>query len=71
LMIRSGIPQHRAVKIIWILSALMSSLAFLLFRFEGWVMLLALFVIIASVGVFIEKLRIIRLSTSRKRFPVY
>ncbi len=66
LMIRSGIPRYRAVKIIWILSALMSSLAFLLFKFDSWVMLLALFVTVASVGVFIKKLRIIRLSTSRK-----
>ncbi len=71
LMIRSGIPQYRAVRIIWILSAMMSSLAFLLFRFDAWVMLLVLSVIVAFVGVFIKRLRIIRLSTSRKRFHAF
>ncbi len=66
LMIRSGIPQNRVVKIIWILSSLMTSLAFVLFQYDSWLMLLILCIVIASIGVFIENLRIIKLSANRK-----
>ena len=66
LMIRSGIPQGRVVKAIWILSSLMSSLAFLFFNADSWLILLAFGIIVASIGVFIEKLRIIKLSAARK-----
>ncbi len=66
LMIRSGIPLKRVVKIIWILSALMSSLAFVLFKFDAWLMLLVFCIVFASIGVFIENLRIIRMTTTRK-----
>ncbi len=66
LMIRSGIPLKRVVKIIWILSALMSSLAFVLYKFDSWVMLLVFCIVFASIGVFIENLRIIKMTTTRK-----
>jgi UDP-GlcNAc:undecaprenyl-phosphate GlcNAc-1-phosphate transferase len=66
LMIRSGITHHRVVRIIWVLSALMSSLAFVLFKYDSWLMLLVFCIVIASIGVFIENLRIIKSSTTRK-----
>ncbi|GBD97956.1 MAG TPA: undecaprenyl/decaprenyl-phosphate alpha-N-acetylglucosaminyl 1-phosphate transferase [Nitrospirae bacterium] len=69
LMIRSGIPQGRVVRIIWILSSLMSFFAFVLFNFDSWLMLLVLCIVVASIGNFIENLRIIKLSATRKQLP--
>lgn len=66
LMLRSGIPHNRVVNTIWILSALMSSLAFVLFAYDSWLMLLVLLIVMASIGIFIENLRIIKLSSARK-----
>ena len=66
LMARSGISQTRVVKSIWILSVLMSSLSFVLFRLNSWIMLLVFFIFVISMGVFIENLRIIKSSASRK-----
>lgn len=66
LMLRSGIPQNRVVKTIWILSALMSSLAFVLFKYDSWLMLLVLCIVVISIGIFIDNLRIIKISVSRK-----
>ena len=65
LMMRSGIRQRRVVKIVWILSALMSVLAFAFYRVDEWVMLLVFFIIMAALGVFIRNLRIIRSMTVR------
>jgi UDP-GlcNAc:undecaprenyl-phosphate GlcNAc-1-phosphate transferase len=67
LMIRSGIPQKRVVKIIWTLSSLMSSLAFVLYKQDSWLMLLIFCIIIASIGLFIENLQIIKSHTARKQ----
>jgi UDP-GlcNAc:undecaprenyl-phosphate GlcNAc-1-phosphate transferase len=67
LMMRSGIRQKRVVKIVWILSALMSALAFAFYRVDEWVMLLIFFIIIVALGVFIRNLRIIRSMTLRAR----
>jgi len=66
LIIRSGVSRSRAVMTMWILSALMSCLAFVLFRYDSWLMLLVLCIVIASIGVFIENLRIVKLSAARK-----
>ncbi len=66
LMVRSGTPQHRVVESIWILCSLLSGLAYVLFQYESWVMLLVLCIVLASVGIFIENLRIIKLSTTRQ-----
>ena len=66
LMIRSGMPQKRAVKILWLLSSIMSLLAFLLFKYDSWLMLLVFFIAGISIGIFIENLRIIRLSAIKK-----
>ena len=60
LMVRSGLPPNRVVKIIWILSALMSMIAFVLYNNEAWAMLLILCIVVASIGVFIENLKIIK-----------
>ena len=63
LMLRSGIPHHRVVFILWLLSALMASLAFVLYRFEAWLMVCVFAIIIAIIMVFIENLKIVRLSS--------
>ncbi len=60
LILRSGIHQNRVTKIIWILSALMSLLAFVLYRFDSWVMLISYCTSILFIGVFIQNLRIIK-----------
>lgn len=65
LMMRSGIRQDRVVKIVWILSALMSLFAFALYRIDSRVMLLVFCVIIVMMGVFVRNLRIIRKMTVR------
>jgi len=66
LMVRSGIPKRRAVMTIWILSGLMSSLAFVLFRYDSRLMLMVVCIFISSIGVFIENLRIIKTYSERK-----
>jgi UDP-GlcNAc:undecaprenyl-phosphate GlcNAc-1-phosphate transferase len=66
LMVRSGIPQYRVVLIIWGLSLLMSLLAFLLFRYDSLLMLLALCIVITSISLFIKNLQIIKLSVRRR-----
>ena len=65
LMMRSGIRQKRVVQIVWVLSALMSILAFVFDRVEEWVMMLIFCIIIVMLGVFIRNLRIIRAMTVR------
>ena len=59
-MVRSGLPPKRVVKIIWVLSALMSMTAFVLYNSKAWVMLLILCIVVTSIGVFIENLKIIK-----------
>ncbi len=66
LMVRSGLPPSRVVKIIWVLSALMSMIAFVLYNNEAWVMLLILCIVVTSIGIFIENLRIIKTRALRK-----
>jgi UDP-GlcNAc:undecaprenyl-phosphate GlcNAc-1-phosphate transferase len=66
LMMRSGIHPNHVVKVIWILSALMSVLAFVLYRIDGCIMLVVYFVFIASIGVYVENLSIIRSNKSKK-----
>lgn len=66
LMIRSGIPLNRVVKTIWMLSALMSFLAFVLYKSESWLLLLVLCIVFAFIGIFIENLHIIKARVSRK-----
>ncbi len=61
LMTRSLIPQTRAVKIIWMLSCHMSLLAFVLHRYDSWLLLLIFCAVAALMGVFIENLRIIKI----------
>jgi UDP-GlcNAc:undecaprenyl-phosphate GlcNAc-1-phosphate transferase len=65
LMKRSGIPLNRVVKTIWILSALMSLTAFILYPYDGWLMLLIFCIAVALIGVFIENLKILRAGTTR------
>jgi len=60
LMMRSGIHPNHVVKVIWLFSALMSVLAFVLYRFEGWVMLLVYFIFSAFLGIYVENLGIIK-----------
>ncbi|RJQ17466.1 MAG: undecaprenyl/decaprenyl-phosphate alpha-N-acetylglucosaminyl 1-phosphate transferase [Nitrospiraceae bacterium] len=66
LMIRSGIAPGRVVKTYWLFSALLSLLAFALYTLNSWVMFLVLCILMSFVGVFIENLRIIKLSAARK-----
>ena len=66
LMMRSGIPKTRVVKSIWLLSALMAMLSFVLFMLNSWIMLLVFCIFVASMGVFIQNLGIIKSSSSRK-----
>ncbi len=66
LMIRSGIPLYRVVKIMWLLTALMSTLAFVLYSFDEWLLLLILCIVMALTGIFIESLPIIRISSRRR-----
>ena len=65
LMKRSGIPLNRVVKTIWILSALMSLIAFILYTYDGWLMLMIFCMAVALIGVFIENLKILRAGTTR------
>jgi UDP-GlcNAc:undecaprenyl-phosphate GlcNAc-1-phosphate transferase len=71
LMMRSGIHPTRVVKIIWTLSCLMSLLAFVLFGNESWVMMLVFCIFIASMGIFIENLKILRSRRPRKKTPPF
>ena len=66
LMIRSGIPLSRVVQTIWVLSALMSLLAFVLYKSESWMILLVFCIVSTLIGVFIENLRIIKSRAMRK-----
>lgn len=66
LMIRSGIPLSRVVKTIWLLAAFMSFLAFALNTSESWLMFIIFVITAAFIGVFIENLRIIKISASKK-----
>ena len=66
LMVRSGLPPSRVVKIIWTLSAIMSITAFVLYNNKPWVMLLIFCIVIALIGIFIENLRIIKARATRK-----
>jgi UDP-GlcNAc:undecaprenyl-phosphate GlcNAc-1-phosphate transferase len=66
LMVRSGLPPSRVVKIIWTLSAIMSITAFVLYNNKPWVMLLIFCIVIALIGIFIENLRIIKTRALRK-----
>lgn len=66
LMMRSGIHPNHAVKIIWVLSALMSALAFVLYRFDEWIILVVYLIFITFIGVYVENLSIIRLNKSKK-----
>jgi len=65
LMMRSGIRQKRVVKIVWVLSAVMSVLAFAFYKTDEWVMLVIFGIIVVMLGVFIRNLRIIRSMTLR------
>jgi len=62
LMKRSGIPLNRVVKTIWILSSLMSLIAFILYTYDAWLMFVIFCISIALIGVFIENLKILRAS---------
>ena len=66
LMIRSGIPLNRVVQTIWMLSALMSFLAFVLYKNDSWLILLVLCIVTAFIGVFIQNLRIIKANRVKK-----
>jgi len=67
LMMRSGIRQKRVVQIVWVLSALMSSLAFIFYRLDSRLMLFSFCIIIVLMGVVIRNLRIIRTMTVRTK----
>lgn len=67
LMMRSGIPQRRVVKTIWLLSILMSLIAFVLYKYEAWLMLLLFCSIMTVIGIFIENLPIIKSTSVRLR----
>lgn len=67
LMMRSGTPPIRVVKIIWTLSFLLSMLAFVLHKYESWVMMVVFIIVVSLMGVFIENLQIIRLRIPRKK----
>jgi len=60
LILRSGMPATRVVKMIWALSCLMSLLAFLLHNYDSWLMLLVFFDVVVLMGIFIENLRILK-----------
>ncbi|UCD34281.1 MAG: undecaprenyl/decaprenyl-phosphate alpha-N-acetylglucosaminyl 1-phosphate transferase, partial [Nitrospiraceae bacterium] len=64
LMVRSGIPQKRVVFILWLLCALMASLSFVLYRFEAWIMVCIFAIVIAIIMVFIDNLKIVKLSSA-------
>ena len=67
LMMRSGIPPQRVVNVIWTFSALMSVLAFVLYRVEAWVLLVVYCIFAAFLGLFVENLNIIKVNKSRKK----
>jgi len=66
LMMRSGIRPNHVVKVMWILSSLMSVLAFVLYRFEAWLTLLIYIIFVSFLGIYVENLSIIRLNKSKK-----
>lgn len=66
LMIRSGVHPNHVVKVMWLLSSLMSVLSFVLYRFEHWVMLLIYIIFASFLGIYVENLSIIRLNKSKK-----
>ncbi|MEN8263535.1 MAG: MraY family glycosyltransferase [Nitrospirota bacterium] len=67
LMMRSSIPPQRVVNVIWTFSALMSVLAFVLYRVEAWVLLVVYCIFAAFLGLFVENLNIIKVNKSRKK----
>ncbi|RJQ43482.1 MAG: undecaprenyl/decaprenyl-phosphate alpha-N-acetylglucosaminyl 1-phosphate transferase [Nitrospiraceae bacterium] len=69
LMIRSGIYPNHVVKTIWVVSALMSILAFALYRLDGWVMSLVYGIFVALLGIYVENLGIIKLNRTKKIIP--
>lgn len=66
LMMRSGIHPNHVVKVIWVSSALMSVLAFGIYRIEEWVMLLVFCILTAFFGIYVENLGIIRSNKNGK-----
>ncbi len=66
LMHRSGIPTIQVVKRIWALSCVMSLLAFALYSFDSWLMLLIYANFAVLIGIFIENLRILKLARNFK-----
>jgi UDP-GlcNAc:undecaprenyl-phosphate GlcNAc-1-phosphate transferase len=67
LMMRSGIDPNHVVKVIWIFSALMSILAFVIHQLEAWAMLLVYSIFAAFIGMFVENLQIIKSNKNRKQ----
>jgi len=66
LMSRSGIPLNRVVKSIWLLTAFMASLAFVLHENETSVLLLIFCIISGFMGIFIQNLRILKNFSAKK-----
>jgi len=66
LMMRSGIHPNHVVKVIWLFSGLMSVLAFVLYRIDGWVMLLVYCIFAAFLGIYVENLSIIKSNRNGK-----
>jgi UDP-GlcNAc:undecaprenyl-phosphate GlcNAc-1-phosphate transferase len=66
LMMRSGVPLNRVVQKCWLLSALMASMAFVLHSFQSSIMLLVFCIILGLIGIFIQNLRIIKTTSTRK-----
>ncbi len=67
LMMRSGIDPNHVVKVIWVFSALMSTLAFVIHQLETWVMLLLYSIFAAFLGMYVENLNIIKSNKNRKQ----
>jgi len=68
LMMRSGVSPTQVVKIIWVLSCLMSLLAFVLHFYDEWLMLVVFIIFVTFMGVFIENLQIIKSRRPRKKY---
>jgi len=66
LMMRSGIHPNHVVKVIWIFSALMSILSFVLCRFDAWIMLFVYIIFVSFLGIYVKNLSILRLNKSKK-----
>ncbi len=64
LMTRSGYSAKNVVRAIWMLSILMSLLAFILRQYDSWLMLIVLLIVFFCMGIFINNLRIFK----RKNF---